>query len=76
MIREYHNHKLQTNPWHCEEEPHNLHETPRRQTKQYWSGSLENHRATKQAFNVGPSSARQGTPCKLRFAGGSMMASL
>ena len=27
MIREYHNHKLQTNPWHREEEPHNLHET-------------------------------------------------
>ena len=23
MIRKYHNHKLQTNPWHSEEEPHN-----------------------------------------------------
>ena len=23
MIRKYHNHKLQTNPWHIEEEPHN-----------------------------------------------------
>ena len=22
MIRKYHNHKLQTNPWHREEEPH------------------------------------------------------
>ena len=28
MIRKYHNHKLQTNPWHREEEPHNNHETP------------------------------------------------
>ena len=34
MIREYHNHTLQTNQWHCEEEPHNNHETPGRQTKQ------------------------------------------
>ena len=34
MIRKYHNHKLQINPWHREEEPHNNHETPRRQTKQ------------------------------------------
>ena len=33
-IRKYHNHKLQTNPWHPEEEPHNHHETPGRQTKQ------------------------------------------
>ena len=28
MIRKYHNHKLQTNLWHHEEEPHNNHETP------------------------------------------------
>ena len=34
MIRKYHNHKLQTNPWYREEEPHNNHETSRRQTKQ------------------------------------------
>ena len=34
MIRKYHNHKLQTNPLHREEEPHNNHETPGRQTKQ------------------------------------------
>ena len=27
MIRKSHNHKLQTNPWHREEEPHNNHET-------------------------------------------------
>ena len=30
----YHNHKLKTKQWHCEEEPHNNHETPGRQTKQ------------------------------------------
>ena len=34
MIRKYHNHKLQTNPWLHEEEPHNNHDTPGRQTKQ------------------------------------------
>ena len=34
MIRKYHNHKLQTNPWHREEEPHNHHKTPGRPTKQ------------------------------------------
>ena len=33
MIRKYHNHKLQTNPWHREEEPHSNHETPGRQSK-------------------------------------------
>ena len=34
MIRKYHNHKLQTNPWHRAEEPHTNHETPGKQTKQ------------------------------------------
>ena len=34
MIRKYHNHKLQTNPWHRVGEPHNNHETPARHTKQ------------------------------------------
>ena len=34
MISKYHNHKLLTNPWHCEEEPHNNQETPGIQTKQ------------------------------------------
>ena len=34
MIRKYHIHKLQTNPWHRKEEPHNNHEAPERQTKQ------------------------------------------
>ena len=32
--QEYHNYKLQTNPWHREEELHNNHETSGRQTKQ------------------------------------------
>ena len=31
MIKKYHNHKLQTNPWHREEEPRNNNETPGRQ---------------------------------------------
>ena len=30
----YYNHKLETNPWPCEEEPPNNHETSGRQTKQ------------------------------------------
>ena len=30
MIRKYHNHKLQTNPWQHEEEPHMNHEPPGR----------------------------------------------
>ena len=34
MIRKYHTNKLQTNPWHHEEEPHNNHETPGLQKKQ------------------------------------------
>ena len=34
MIRKYHNHKLQTTPWHREEELPNHHETPGRQIKQ------------------------------------------
>ena len=34
MIRKYHNHKLQTTPWHREEELLNHHETPGRQIKQ------------------------------------------
>ena len=33
MIRKYHNQKLQTNPWHSEEETDNNHETSGRQTK-------------------------------------------
>ena len=33
MIRKYHNHKPQTNPWHREEEPHNHYNKPGSQTK-------------------------------------------
>ena len=33
MIRKYLNHKLQTNLWHREKEPHNGPEIPGRQTK-------------------------------------------
>ena len=33
MNRKYHDRKLQTNPWHREEERHNTHETPGRQAK-------------------------------------------
>ena len=40
MIRKYHNHKLQTTPWHREEEPLNRHETPGRQIKQSNQPSL------------------------------------
>ena len=41
MSRKYHNHKPKTNPWHREEEPHNHHETPGRQTKQSNQLSLQ-----------------------------------
>ena len=34
MIRKYHNQKLQTTPWHREEEPLKHHETPGKQIKQ------------------------------------------
>ena len=36
MVRKYHNHKLQTNPPHREEEPQDIHnnKTPKRQQKQ------------------------------------------
>ena len=33
MIMKYHTHKLQTNPWHREDEPNRNHETPRRQSR-------------------------------------------
>ena len=34
MIKKYHNHKLQTNPWHCKEELQNNHKALGRQTKE------------------------------------------
>ena len=52
MIRKYHNHKLQTNPWHREEEPHNNHETPGRQTKQSNQLSLPHQDDCKTRMNV------------------------
>ena len=39
--QEYHNYKLQSNPWHRDKEPHNNQETPGRQTKQ--SSQLKAH---------------------------------
>ena len=35
---------------------------------------IENHKATKPAFNVGPSWAHKRQPCKWRYAGGPMIA--
>ena len=52
MIRKYHNHKLQTNPWHREEEPHNNHETPGKQTKQSNQLSLPHQDDCKTRMNV------------------------
>ena len=40
IIRKYHNHKPQTNPWHREEEPHNHHETQGRPTNQSYQLSI------------------------------------
>ena len=40
MTRKYHNHKLQTTPWHREEEPLNHHKTPGRQNKQTFFESI------------------------------------
>ena len=42
MVRKYHNHKLQPNSWHREEEPHNNHEALGKQTKQSNQISLPN----------------------------------
>ena len=36
-------------------------------SQQNWSGSHENHKTTKPAFNVGPSSARQRNAIKMAF---------
>ena len=42
MNRKYHNHKLQTNPWHCEEEQRDIYsnKTSKRQYKQSSNLSL------------------------------------
>ena len=52
MIRKYHNHKAQTNKWHHEEEPHNNHETPGRQTKQSNQLSLPNQDDCKTKMDI------------------------
>ena len=52
MIRKYPNHKLQTSPWHREEEPHNNHETPGRQTKQSNQFSLHHQDACQIRMNT------------------------
>ena len=52
MIRKYHNHKLQTNPRHHEEEPHNNHETPEGQTKQSSQLSLPHQDDCKTKMNI------------------------
>ena len=46
-----------------------------RVSKQYWSRSLKNLKATMPAFIVGPSSHASETSFKWRFAGEPMMAS-
>ena len=48
--KKYHNHNLQTNPWHREEEQHNNHETPGRQTKQSNQPSIPHQYDCKHVF--------------------------
>ena len=43
---------LQTNPWHLEEEPHNNHETPGRQTNQNNQLSLPHHYDCKSRMDI------------------------
>ena len=50
--QEYHNHKLQNNLWHRQEEPHNNHETLRRQTKQSKHLSLPNKEDCKSIMDI------------------------
>ena len=54
MIRKYHNHKPKTNPWHREEEPHNHHQTPGRQTKQSKQLSLPHQDDCKTRIDIRP----------------------
>ena len=53
MIRKHHNHKLQTNPWHRKEKPHNNHKTPGRQTKQCNQLSLPHQDDCKNILDMG-----------------------
>ena len=52
MIRKYHNHKLETNPWHREVEPNNKFEAPGRQTKQSNQLSLSHLDDCKARMNI------------------------
>ena len=61
MIRIYHNHKLQTNPWHREEEPHSNHETPGRQTKQSNQLSLPHQNDCKTRSDIKYRTTKQRT---------------
>ena len=65
MIRKYHNHRLQTNLWHREEEPHNNHQTRGRPTKQNNQLSLPHQDDCKTRMDT-----KQGTP-KHRTTNGS-----
>ena len=47
-----HNHKLHTNTWHREEEPHNNHESPGRQTQQSNQLSVSNEDACKTRMDI------------------------
>ena len=61
MIRKYHNHKLQTNPWHRKHEPHNDHETPGRQSKQSNQLSLPHQDDCKTRIDIKIRTARHRT---------------
>ena len=52
MIRNYYNHKLQTHPWHREEELHNNYETPGKQTKQSYHLSLSHQDDCKTRMDI------------------------
>ena len=54
IIRKQHNYKPKTNLWHREEEPHNHHETPGRQTKQSNQFPLHNHGDCKARMDIKP----------------------
>ena len=61
MTRKYHNHKLQTNPWHRKEEPHNNHETPGRQIKQSNQLSLPHQDDCKTRMDIKISTTKHRT---------------
>ena len=52
MIRKHHNYKLMTNPWHGEDEPLNIPETPGRQTEQTTEASLPHQENCKNKMDI------------------------